>query len=119
MPKVKHAAASRRRRKKVLKLAKGQYGARGRLYRTAKESVARALVYGYRDRNVRKRDFRSLWIIRINAACREHAISYSRFIDGLKKAKAAVNRKILADLAINDKAGFGKLVDVSKQALVK
>lgn len=119
MARVKHAPASRRRRKKILKLAKGQYGARSRLYRTAKESVARALAYSYRDRKVRKRDFRSLWITRINAACREHAISYSRFINGLKKAKAAVDRKMLADIAVNDNVGFGMLVDLSKKALGK
>ena len=119
MPKVKHAVASRRRRKKILKMAKGQYGGRSRLYRTARESVARALVYSYRDRKARKRDFRSLWIIRINAACREYAISYSRFINGLKRAKATINRKILADIAVNDKIGFGKLVELSKEALGK
>jgi len=119
MPKVKHAAASRRRRKKILKMAKGQYGGRSRLYRTARESVARALVYSYRDRKARKRDFRSLWIIRINAACRECTISYSRFINGLKRAKATINRKILADIAVNDKIGFGKLVELSKEALGK
>lgn len=117
MARVRHAPSSRRRKKRILKKAKGQYGARSRLYRTAKESVARAMAYSYRDRKVKKRDFRSLWIIRINAACREHAISYSRFVNGLKKAKAAVDRKTLADIAINDKTGFGKLVEVSKKAL--
>ena len=96
MAKVKHAPASRRRRKKVLKMAKGQYGARSRLHRTAKESVARAMAYSYRDRRLKKRNFRSLWITRINAACRLHEISYSRFMSGLKKAKASINRKILA-----------------------
>jgi large subunit ribosomal protein L20 len=119
MARVKHAPASKRRRKKILKKAKGQYGARGRLYRTAKESVARGLVYSYRDRKVRKRDFRSLWITRINAACRAHAISYSRFINGLKKAKTAIDRKMLAETAVNDKVGFGKLVEASKKALEK
>lgn len=117
MARVKHAPASRRRRKRILKLAKGQFGARGRLYRTAKESVARAMVYSYRDRKVRKRDFRSLWITRINAACREYAISYSRFINGLKKAKAAIDRKMLADIAVHDRVGFGKLVEAAKKAL--
>ena len=115
MARVKHAPASRRRRKRVLKLAKGQYGARSRLYRTAKESVARALAYAYRDRRAKKRDFRALWITRISAACKEHETSYSKFINGLKKANAAVNRKILADIAVNDKAGFGKLVELSKK----
>ena len=119
MARVKHGPSSRRRRKKILKAAKGQYGGRRRLYRTAKESVARALVYAYRDRKAKKRDFRALWIIRINAACKEHGISYSRFMNGLRKAKAAVNRKVLADIAVHDKAGFGKLVEVSKKTLEK
>jgi len=117
MARVKHAPATRRRKKRILKLAKGQRGARGRLYRTARESIARALAYSYRDRKVRKRNFRSLWITRINAACREHAISYSRFINGLKKIKAEVDRKMLSDMAVNDKLGFGKLVEASKKAL--
>jgi large subunit ribosomal protein L20 len=119
MARVKHGPASRRRRKRVLKTAKGQYGARSRLYRTAKESVARALAYSYRDRRAKKREFRSLWITRINAACKEFAISYSRFMNGLKKAKANINRKALADIAVHDKAGFGKLVEASKKALEK
>lgn len=117
MARVKHAPASRRKRKRILKRAKGQYGARGRLYRTAKESVARAMAYSYRDRKVKKRDFRSLWIIRINAACREYEISYSRFMNGLKKAKALIDRKMLADMVVNDRVGFGKLVEASKKAL--
>ncbi len=100
-----------------MKMAKGQYGARSRLFRTAKESVARALVYSYRDRKAKKRDFRGLWIIRINAACKARDISYSRFMNGLKKMKAVINRKILADIAVNDKAGFDKLVEASKKAL--
>ena len=119
MDRVKHAPASRRRRKRVLKMAKGQYGARSRLHRTAKESVAKALAYGYRDRRLKKRDFRTLWITRINAACRLHDISYSRFMNGLKKTKASINRKILAEIAVNDKLGFGKLVEASKKALSK
>ena len=119
MAKVKHAPASRRRRKRVLKAAKGQYGARSRLHRTAKESVARAMAYSYRDRKLKKRNFRSLWIVRINAACRDHDISYSNFVNGLKKAKSLVNRKVLAELAVSDKTGFGKLVEASKKALGK
>jgi len=115
MARVKHAVVSRRRRKKVLKKARGQYGARGRLYRTAKESVAKGLTYAYRDRKAKKRSFRALWITRINAACRENGISYSRFINGLAKAKIALNRKVLADIALNDKPGFGKLVEASKK----
>lgn len=117
MARVKHAPSSRRRRKRFLKIAKGQYGARSRLYRTAKESAARALAYSYRDRKAKKRAFRALWIVRINAACKEFAISYSRFINGLKKAKSTVDRKILADIAVSDKAGFGKLVEISKKTL--
>jgi large subunit ribosomal protein L20 len=119
MARVKHAPASRRRRKKILKMAKGQYGARSRLYRTAKESVARAMAYSYRDRKIKKRNLRALWIARINAACREHAISYSKFINGIKKAKSSLDRKILADIAVSDKTAFGKLVEVSKKALGK
>ena len=119
MARVRHAPSSRRRRKRALKMAKGQYGARARLYRTAKESVARALAYSYRDRRAKKRDFRALWITRISAACREHAISYSKFMNGLKRAKALIDRKILADIAVHDKAGFGKLVDVAKKTLGK
>ncbi|MBL7071493.1 MAG: 50S ribosomal protein L20 [Candidatus Omnitrophica bacterium] len=117
MARVKHAAASKRRRKRVLKLAKGQYGARSRLHRTAKESVARAMAYSYRDRKARKRDFRGLWITRINAACRAHDISYSKFMNGLKKANAVINRKMLAEIAAHDKTGFDKLVEASKKAL--
>ena len=117
MARVRHAPSSRRRRKRVLKIAKGQYGGRSKLYRTAKESVAKALVYSYRDRKVKKREFRGLWIIRINAACKGHGISYSKFMNGLKKAKTVMNRKILADIAVHDKTGFGKLVEISKKAL--
>ena len=117
MARVRHAPSSRRRRKKVLKMAKGQYGGRSRLFRTAKESVAKALAYSYRDRKVKKRDFRALWIIRINAACKENSISYSKFINGLKKAKVEINRKMLADIALNDKTSFVKLVETSKKNL--
>lgn len=114
MARVKHAPASRRRRKRVLKKAKGQYGARSRLYRTAKESVARAMAYSYRDRKAKKREFRSLWITRISAACKAHGVSYSAFMNGLRKKKSAIDRKMLADIAVNDKAGFGKLVETAK-----
>ena len=116
MSRVKHAVSSRRRRKAVLKRAKGNYGGRSRLYRTAKETVARALVYSYRDRKVKKRNFRMLWIARINAACRLNAISYSRFMNGLKKMKAAIDRKVLADMAVNDAPAFVKLVEMAKKA---
>ena len=114
MSRVKHAVATKRHRKRVLKAAEGQWGGRHRFYRRAKESVAKGMMYSYRDRKVRKRDFRSLWIIRINAACREHGISYSRFVEGLKKAKVVIDRKILSELAVSDKKAFGKLVETAK-----
>lgn len=115
MPKVKHVPASRRRRKRFLKLAKGQFGARSRLYRQARESVQKGLMYATRDRRQRKREFRNLWVARINAACRSRGISYSRFMDKLKKAKVNLNRKILAELAVKDKAAFDKLVELAKK----
>lgn len=114
MTKVKWVVKAKKRRKKVLKRAKGQYGARSRLYRTAKESVQKGMYYSYRDRKQKKRSFRNLWIARVNAACREAGISYSRFMNGLKKAKIALNRKILADLAVNDKKAFAEIVKVVK-----
>ena len=114
MTKVKWAVKAKKRRKKVLKRAKGQYGARSRLYRTAKESVQKGMYYSYRDRKQKKRSFRNLWIARVNAACREKGISYSRFMNGLKKAKIALNRKILADLAVNDNKAFAEIVKAVK-----
>ena len=114
MSRVKHAVATKRHRKRVLKAAEGQWGGRHRFYRRAKESVAKGMMYSYRDRKARKRNFRSLWIVRINAACREHDISYSRFVEGLKKAKVAIDRKILSELAVSDKKAFGKLVETAK-----
>jgi large subunit ribosomal protein L20 len=115
MPRVKHAVSSRRRRKAVLKRAKGNYGGRSRLYRTAKETVARSLAYSYRDRKAKKRTFRMLWIARINAACRAHGISYSRFMNGLKKIKSAIDRKMLAEMAVHDASSFAKLADMVKK----
>ncbi len=115
MPKAKSSVASRKRRKKILKLAKGYRGGRSKLYRTAKEAVARALQYAYRDRKVKKRDFRRLWIVRINAAARIHGLSYSQFMEGLKKAEINVNRKILADLAVKDASAFAQLAEIAKQ----
>ncbi|MGE4357721.1 MAG: 50S ribosomal protein L20, partial [Candidatus Omnitrophota bacterium] len=100
--------------KKMLKQAKGYWGLRSKLYRRAKETVQRALVYSYRDRRAKKRQFRRLWITRISIACKNHGISYNRFINGLKKAKIELDRKILADLAVNDSAVFSKLVEMSK-----
>lgn len=117
MARVKRSVASRARRKKILKAAKGYYGARSRNLRTAKQAVTKAGQYAYRDRRVRKRQFRALWIQRINAGAREHGLSYSRFMDGLHKANIEVDRKILAGLAIDEKAAFGKLVEQAKQAL--
>ncbi|MDD5504777.1 MAG: 50S ribosomal protein L20 [Candidatus Omnitrophica bacterium] len=114
MARVTHGVSSRKRRKKVLKAAKGYRAGRGKLYRTAKETVARARAYSYRDRKVKKRDFRSLWVVRINAACKLNGIKYSEFIAGLAKAKVLINRKSLAELAVSHKAAFGKLVDIAK-----
>lgn len=114
MSRVKHAVATKRHRKRVLKAAEGQWGGRHRFYRRAKESVAKGMMYSYRDRKAKKRDFRALWIVRINAACREHGISYSRFIQGLNKAKVLLDRKILSELAVSDKKAFGKLVELVK-----
>ena len=117
MPRVKRGFKARRRRNKVLKLAKGYRGARGKLFRSATEAVDRALNYAYRDRRVRKRDFRALWIARINAAARENGLSYSRLIHGLKQSEIAIDRKILAQLAVTDPAGFGAIVDKAKSQL--
>ncbi|MBP2668452.1 MAG: ribosomal protein [Deltaproteobacteria bacterium] len=117
MPRVKRAVHSHKKRRKVLKLAKGFRGGHGRLLRSAKEAVARALRYAYRDRRVRKREFRALWITRVNAAARENGLSYSRLLFGLKKAGVEVDRKILADLAVNDAAAFQTLAEKAKAAL--
>ena len=116
MARVKHSISTKRRKRRVLKAAKGQFGDRSRRYRLAKESVARAMRYATRDRKVRKREFRSLWITRINAACRELDFTYSRLIMGLKKAEVTLDRKILADMAVNDTAAFKKLVEVAQAA---
>lgn len=117
MPRVKRGFKARRRRNKVLKLAKGYRGARGKLFRSATEAVDRALSYAYRDRRVRKRDFRALWIARINAASRDNGLSYSRLIHGLKLADIAIDRKILAQLAVTDPSGFGSIVEKAKTQL--
>jgi large subunit ribosomal protein L20 len=116
MPRTKNTVAGRERRKRVLKQAKGFRGGRGKLYRTARETVERALVYAYRDRKQRKRHFRSLWIVRINAAARVNGMSYSRFINGLKKASVDIDRKMLAEMAVSDADAFKKLADVAKAA---
>jgi len=112
---VKRGIKARRRRKKVLKLAKGYRGGRSKLFRTATDSVDKALMYAYRDRKARKRDFRRLWIARINAAARMHNMSYSKFIHGLKQAGIELDRKVLADLAISDPSGFSRIVDLAAQ----
>lgn len=117
MARVKTGVVRRRRHKKILKLARGFYSARHKHFRKAKEQLERSLVYAYRDRRRKKRDFRRLWIVRINAACRLNDISYSRFINGLKKAKIELDRKVLADLAMNDAAGFAKVVESVRKAL--
>jgi large subunit ribosomal protein L20 len=109
MPRVKRGYTLRRRRKRLLKLSKGFRGPRGNLYRIAREAVDRALNYAYRDRRARKRDFRRLWITRINAAARSNDISYSRLMAGLAKANIAIDRKILADMAVNDPGAFTQL----------
>ena len=119
MPRVKGGYVTRQRRKKVLKRAKGYYGAKHLLLRTAKEQVMNSLAYAYRDRRRKKRDFRKLWITRINAAARLNDISYSRLMDGLNKASIDVNRKVLSDIAINDPKGFTALCDQAKKALTK
>lgn len=117
MARVKTGVVRRRRHKKVLKLARGFFSARHKHFRKAKEQLERSLVYAYRDRRQKKRDFRRLWIVRINAACRLNDISYSRFINGLNKAKIELDRKILADLAINDAKAFAALAKQAKDAL--
>ena len=114
MPRATNNVAARARRKKLFKAAKGYYGGRRKLYRTVKESVQRGWKYAYRDRKNKKRDFRSLWITRINAASRLHGLSYSLFISGLKKAGVALDRKVLADLAVRDSAAFGELAKLAK-----
>lgn len=116
MSRVTRGYKARRRRKKVLKMAKGYVGGRRKLYRTAADTVARSLAYAYRDRKVRKRDFRRLWIVRINAAAREQGLSYSRLIGGLSKAQVALDRKILAELAVSDPAGFAAVAQLAKSA---
>ena len=114
MPRVNHAVATKKRKKKVLKQSKGYWGARSRLFRTAREAVDRAQVYAYRDRRQRKRDFRRLWIVRINAAARRNGISYSQLVHGLGQAGVAINRKVLADLAVRDPAAFAAVVEQAR-----
>ena len=117
MPRVKRGLTQSNRRKKVLNQTKGQYGSKSKLMRRANEALLKSLTYQTRDRHNRKRDMRRLWIQRINAGARENGVSYSRFINGLRAAEIEVNRKMLADLAVQDPAGFARLVEVSQQAL--
>lgn len=117
MPRVKGGIVSRRRRKKVLKLAKGYFGSKHTLYKTANEQVMKSYMYAYRDRRQKKRDFRKLWITRINAAARMNGLSYSRLMHGLKIAGIEVNRKMLADLAVSDEKAFAELANKAKSAL--
>jgi large subunit ribosomal protein L20 len=114
---IKRGFKARRRRKKVLKLAKGFRGGRSKLFRTAADALDKSLMYAYRDRRQRKRDFRKLWIARINAAARMNKLSYSKFIHGLKLSKIDLDRKVLADLAITDPAGFAKIAELAAQKL--
>ena len=118
MARVKRGVTAKARHKKVLKQAKGYYGARRKVYRVAKQAVIKAGQYAYRDRRQRKRQFRQLWIVRINAAARQFGLSYSRFMDGLNKAGIEVDRKVLADLAVHDIAAFGALAEKAKASLV-
>ena len=117
MPRVKRGVAAKARHNKVLKKAKGYYGARSKLFRTAKQAVTKSGEYAYRDRRQRKRQFRTLWIARINAAARLHELSYSRLINGLKQAEIDIDRKILADIAVHDPEAFGVLAEQAKAAL--
>jgi large subunit ribosomal protein L20 len=114
MPRVKRGVAAHRRHRRILEQAKGYYGARSKLIKTAREAVEHAWRYAYRDRKQNKRNFRALWIVRINAAAREHGLSYSRLINGLKLANVEVDRKILAQLAVSDPKAFGALADLAK-----
>ncbi len=116
MARVKGAVRTRARHKKILKLAKGYFGAKSKLFRTANQAVMKSLNYAFNDRRAKKRDFRKLWIARINAAARINGLSYSKFINGLKKSGIELNRKVLADLAVNDAAAFAKLAETAKAA---
>lgn len=115
MARVKHSVATHKRKKKVLKQAKGFWGDRSKQFQQARRALLHSLVYAYRDRRVKKREFRRLWVSRINAACRTYGITYSRFINGLKKARVLLDRKILADLAVKDNQVFKNLVAIAKE----
>ena len=117
MPRVKRGVTARAKHKKVLNKAKGYYGARSRVFRVAKQAVIKAAQYAFRDRRQRKREFRALWIVRVNAAARAHGMSYSTFMNGLKKASINIDRKVLADIAVHDKAAFAVLAEQAKASL--
>jgi large subunit ribosomal protein L20 len=119
MPRVKRSTKRSNKRRRILKLSKGFFGTRKNAYRMAKQAVDRALAYAYRDRRQRKRQFRRLWIARINAAARLNGLTYSRFMDGLKKADVGLDRKVLADLAVREPAGFAQLAELAKGTLEK
>jgi large subunit ribosomal protein L20 len=119
MPRVKGGTVTRKRRKRVLKLAKGYYGSKHTLYKVANQQVMKSLMYAFRDRRQKKRDFRKLWVTRINAAARINGLSYSKFMHGLKLAGIEVNRKMLADLAVTDAQGFAQLAEAAKNGLNK
>ncbi len=117
MARVKRAVSAHKKRRKVLKLAKGYFGAKSKQYRTAKAAVMKSLNYAYIGRRLKKRDFRKLWIVRINAQARQNGVSYSQMMCGLKKAGVDINRKILADMAVNDKIAFAKLAELAKKSV--
>jgi len=117
MPRVKSSVTARKRHKRIIRQAKGYWGGRSRLYGTAREAVEKSWVYAFRDRKARKREFRNLWVSRINAAARVHDLSYSKFIDGLNKANVSLNRKVLADLAVKEPTAFQELTKVAKDSL--
>jgi large subunit ribosomal protein L20 len=117
MPRVKRAVHAKKKRREIMKLSKGYRGARGRLYRSAREAVEKALCYAYRDRRVKKREFRRLWITRINAAARLNNLSYSQLMKGIKQAKIEIDRKILSEIAISDPQGFSKIATIAKESL--
>ena len=117
MARVKGAMMTRKRRNKILKMAKGYWGAKSKHFKMANQAVMKSGVYAYKGRKLKKRDFRQLWITRINAACKMNGMNYSTFMNGLKKAEIAINRKMLAELAVNDKAAFAQLVETAKKAL--
>ena len=117
MARVTRGTRGTKRRKRVLKMAKGYRGGRGRLFRSATEAVNRAMHYAYRDRKVRKREFRQLWVTRINAAARSNGLSYSQFINGLRRGKVSIDRKILSDMAVSDPLGFTKITELAKEHL--